>query len=324
MKGRKWICALLALVLLLAIVPLPAGAIDLIDLSKKGSLKVTFCYDTKPLEGAEFRIYRVAGTDEFCTLEALGPFAEWTSHVDLNNMDQPGWKDLAVKLAADVRANSLEPYRTGKTDAEGMVQFSDLELGLYLVFSAPHTQDHGAFEHLPVLIMVPYRNQNPEAGDIDTWQYQDISLNGKPVEAKNALKVIKIWDDNHNAAHKRPEKLIVYLLKNGVAQPDKTIELPVDGKWEYVWENLEYGPVWTVREDTTDLKKVPYECGDPVRDDKGTEYIIWTITNRYTPPPEPQLPQTGQLWWPVPVLLSVGMLCILVGMLRRRGEQHEE
>lgn len=39
-----------------------------------------------------------------------------------------------------------------------------------------------------------------------------------------------------------------------------------------------------------------------------------------TPPP---LPQTGQLWWPVPVLLGCGVISLLIGGIRRRGGAHE-
>ena len=41
-----------------------------------------------------------------------------------------------------------------------------------------------------------------------------------------------------------------------------------------------------------------------------------------TAPPSPgggkKLPQTGQLWWPVPVLACAGLGCIAVGLFRRR------
>lgn len=36
-----------------------------------------------------------------------------------------------------------------------------------------------------------------------------------------------------------------------------------------------------------------------------------------------KLPQTGQLWWPVPVLLCMGLVCIIIGLIRRREEQDE-
>lgn len=35
------------------------------------------------------------------------------------------------------------------------------------------------------------------------------------------------------------------------------------------------------------------------------------------------LPQTGQLWWPVPVLLCAGLACIVVGLIRRRRTPDE-
>lgn len=37
-----------------------------------------------------------------------------------------------------------------------------------------------------------------------------------------------------------------------------------------------------------------------------------------TPSGGGKLPQTGQLWWPVPVLICMGLGCIAVGLIRRR------
>ena len=46
-----------------------------------------------------------------------------------------------------------------------------------------------------------------------------------------------------------------------------------------------------------------------------------------TAPPSPgggkKLPQTGQLWWPVPVLACAGLGCIAVGLFRRREARDE-
>lgn len=36
-----------------------------------------------------------------------------------------------------------------------------------------------------------------------------------------------------------------------------------------------------------------------------------------------KLPQTGQLWWPVPVLACAGLGCIAVGLFRRREDRDE-
>lgn len=42
-----------------------------------------------------------------------------------------------------------------------------------------------------------------------------------------------------------------------------------------------------------------------------------------TPTPPPRLPQTGQLWWPIPALACAGILFILVGIVRRRSSRDE-
>lgn len=41
-------------------------------------------------------------------------------------------------------------------------------------------------------------------------------------------------------------------------------------------------------------------------------------------PGKPTLPQTGQLWWPVPVLTAAGLLLVIAGLLRRRGAENEK
>lgn len=42
------------------------------------------------------------------------------------------------------------------------------------------------------------------------------------------------------------------------------------------------------------------------------------VTPTKAPSYDGNLPQTGQLWWPVPVLICAGLACIAVGLFRRR------
>lgn len=311
---RKWLSLALALVLV-CLLPVEVSARD------TGSLEIKFRYGSEDgqggmaLVGATFHAYRVAEMTENGIFTKITPdFEDFVTMEELNEMDQDGWKALATRLKGDVENSpEAEASLTGKTDGTGTAHIS-VPLGLYLVYSEPHTQDHATFVHLPVLVTVPYYKE-----ESDRWIFDNVPLFGKPMEAKNKLKVIKFWDDNNNAAHQRPDTLDIQLLRNG--QLYDTVRLPHNGKWEYIWEELEYGPDWTVRERGDGGG---YHWGAPVRDDKGTEYIIWTITNKYAPTPPAYLPQTGQLWWPVPVMLAAGLLCILVGMVRRGGGSHEE
>lgn len=68
---------------------------------------------------------------------------------------------------------------------------------------------------------------------------------------------------------------------------------------------------------------------------EGTTFVVTNTYDEGTPenpeqpenpdqPGNPTLPQTGQLWWPVPVLVAGGLLLIVIGVLRRRGNTHEK
>ncbi len=42
-----------------------------------------------------------------------------------------------------------------------------------------------------------------------------------------------------------------------------------------------------------------------------------------TPEDEEKIPNTGQLWWPVPMLVACGLFSITLGLLKRRGDEDE-
>ena len=97
--------------------------------------------------------------------------------------------------------------------------------------------------------------------------------------------------------------------------------------WSYTWEGLESGHRWQVTE-----QDVPEGYQMSVSQD-GT--VFW-VTNTWSPeetptPSTPEetpsgtLPQTGQLWWPVPLLLGAGLLLLLWGGYRhwKQSGSHE-
>ena len=75
---------------------------------------------------------------------------------------------------------------------------------------------------------------------------------------------------------------------------------------------------WTVEEERVTGYRNPavtYENG------------IFTVTNTCSRPGthhNTRLPQTGQLWWPVPVLLAGGLVLVIIGLVRRREDDYEE
>ena len=96
--------------------------------------------------------------------------------------------------------------------------------------------------------------------------------------------MIKRWDDT-GYEHKRPDTITVTLLKDGT---------------EIAWtiqENAVPGYISSIR-----------ETGD-----------TFILTNT---PEHQKLPQTGLLWWPVPVLAAAGLLLLILGTLLKRKNDH--
>ena len=123
----------------------------------------------------------------------------------------------------------------------------------------------------------------------------------------------KHWDDGSNKYSKRPSSVKVQLYKgdNKVGDP---VELNSKNKWTYTWEELE-----SSGKGEYTVKEVQVPSGYHVSYKKTTDTkgnVIWKITNSM------KLIQTGQLNWPIPVLGSLGVLMICIGiLLLKRKEQ---
>ena len=163
----------------------------------------------------------------------------------------------------------------------------------------------------PMLISLPSLTEK------DEWLYDvevSCKFDSETIPAFVERKVQKVWKDDGNE-EKRPEKIAVQLLENGTVVD--TVALSKENNWEYTWENLDGGSRWQVAE-----AEVPDGYTVAITQE-GTLFIM-TNTRPFEPPPK--LPQTGMLWWPVPVLACGGLLLIVIGcfMRRRRGEQDEK
>ena len=134
-----------------------------------------------------------------------------------------------------------------------------------------------------------------------------------PDEDSTTHTVIKRWDDA-GYEQKRPDTITVTLLKDGTVYDTRTISRT--DSWQYTWSGLpRYNPdgteiVWTIQENA-----VPGYISS-IRE-TGDTFIL-------TNTPEGQkLPQTGLLWWPVPVLAAAGLLLLILGTLLKRKNDHD-
>lgn len=300
MKPNKLIPCFLCLLAVLSAFTLPVRA--------AGGETVTMTYYIAgeggaqlAMTGVEFTIYRVGEIEENGTITPLAAFRDYVPESASSSAQV--WSDAADKLEADLTANKLtaaKPAATAQTNRSGAARFENLEQGLYFLRSTKVQIGGYMYTTLPVFF---------------STSSQTIAVKYSRQLLHEDLKIVKVWKDSCHPS-RRPKSITIRLMRDGVKYSE--ITLPQKGKWEYTWKDLETRYQWTVEEDPiTGYKKpeIRYENG------------LITVTNACNRPAShtnTTLVQTGQLWWPVPVLLVAGLLLVIVGLIRRRGDSDED
>ncbi|MGM9590616.1 MAG: Cna B-type domain-containing protein [Faecousia sp.] len=306
---------LLSVMALFMLLPIQALAVGSIDLSHAHSLTVTAVYGQASLSGMMFDAYLISNVDECGELTPIERFAEYREDLDIRGKNDEAWRQMAQTLAREISLDTnLKPSRSAVTDADGVASFADIPMGLYLIMGNGVEKDGYVYSTSPFFVMLPEQDLSS-----NTWNYHVVA-NAKPGRepVKADFEVIKIWKDD---CHKdqRPTSITINLICDG--QVYDTITLPHEGAWSYTWEDLDTNHQWTV----TEKKETGYQ--QPVIQQEGNTFIVTNTCNKPAKPTEPgkpTLPQTGQLWWPVPVLIAAGLFFIVIGLLRRRGIADEE
>ncbi len=310
-----------ALALALCLGALAPGALAAgIDMTKPCSLTVVFEDGGKGVAGSEFELYRVGGALESGRFTLSGEFARY--NVSLDGLDASGWRAAAQTLAAYARRDGIAPDGRAETDRDGRAEFGPLTPGLYLVVGGRTVSGGMVYTPEPFLVSLP------GAGEDGAWDYSVTArckFDGEPVPPPGDtvdVKVIKVW--RGDGAQQRPEEITVELLRDGKVYD--TVTLSAGNNWRHTWEGLDASHSWQAVE-----KTIPEGYTASI----SREGITFVITNTLEPseepepepsappePGEPTLPQTGQLWWPAPLLAISGALLLLLGWgLRRRDER---
>lgn len=292
------------------------------ELDRQGAVTIS-----SELTGAKFSLYKVAEMSEEVTFSLSGDFAGY--QVSLEKLDSEGWRAAAQTLAAYAARDNRAALAEGTTDAEGKIQFQNLTAGLYLVVGEPLQSGTAAYEPASTLVSLPDLNTD------DTWNYTPVisPKYEKREQETVSYKVTKKWEDSGNK-DRRPASVTAQLLRDGKVYAEAKLEKA--NQWTHTWKDLEAGHTWTVTEKKTDAAYTVKVQKD------GTNFVITNTYKQEKPNPggskpspgvskpgnggtgnsavEVKLPQTGQLWWPVPYLALAGILLILLGVYRRRRE----
>lgn len=296
MKKRHLLSAAAAVLLTLALCLTAFAAEDtVIDWEATGSIALTLAdsYDQTPVEGAEITLYKVADAgseNSLLTFTFTGEFADCgLSLEDLND------EALPEKLAAFAAEKKLTGV-TETTGKDGKLTFREVPLGFYVLVQTGGAEGYS--------VCMPFTVAVPTSGSAQ-WIY-DIEASPKTGIVKlTELTVKKAWA----GSGKHPESVTVQLKRNGEAFGD-AVTLNAENDWTYTWKELEARESWSVEEVAVpEGYKATYETKD----------TVVTITNTS------KLPQTGQLNWPVPVLICAGLALFVVGWVlffRRKKEKN--
>lgn len=315
LKSNKSLVTRISLcVLAVLLLSAQVSAAGLIETDRPATLTISYQDGDQPIVGAQFGVFQIATVDAYGELTALEPYAHLD--VQIRGENDEAWKNLTAQAELEILTNQIAPDSQGVTDEQGLLTFAGLPHGLYLVMGLRHTQNGMIYETESFLVMLPGMDL-----ENNVWNY-DVVANTKhssrpDTEGTVSRKVLKVWEDE-GYENLRPTQIEVMLLRDGEIYETVIITPDEDGNWSYTWENLDADYEWTV------VEKV-IEGYTPEIDQEG---ITFVITNRYgktppSPPSPPDLPQTGQLWWPVPALLFLGLALVVIGLIRRRGAAGE-
>lgn len=320
----------LLLTVLVMLLPLYSKAAEKIDLGKNVTFTLFHEVNGKKVEGVEYSIYQVGKVTTDGKVSFVKPFSEYGLKLDMNS--KTSVKNTADALYGYILRDNISALDTSKTDANGVVVFptkNTLVPALYLVTAKSYQQADGSVCNVqPILLTLPY------ADSTGSLLY-DVKVESKYeiLTDTTQFSVLKVWKDK--TTHYRPGKIKVELINKNTGKVYDTVTLSKSNQWRYTWKNLPARTAWTVIEKSVPkYYKVSYERDGSVIEITNTSsktYETPKEPNEETPdnpvsqpPSSPQtggskLPQTGTLWWPVPILAIAGMVCILIGMIRKRG-----
>ena len=235
-----------------------------------------------PVSDMKVSLYRVA--DE--NYKLTGVFSNYS--VDLKQDVQGAANALENRILMD----GIEADAYATSDSSGKAGFSGLESGIYLVVGK-EVESNGVF-YMPQVSLVSL------SGDLS------VDLKYETSNKASRIHVLKVWKKDNKKS--RPKSIEVCLLRSDGIVVDKVV-LNSDNQWSNTWDHLSTSYTYSVMETS-----VPSGYKESCTREKDTIVLTNTGSDKYRVEKKDEvLPNSGQLWWPAPVLLFVGLVLFGLG-----------
>lgn len=263
-----------------------------------GSLKINTDY-----EGMTIKLYKVANIidDSF---KLSDTYKDYKINIDVETTEEQ--LALASTLETYITIDEIKENFLMITDKNGDAFFPSLEIGLYLVVSEPLIVDDICYCFAPFLISVPQNINDNLSYAVDSKPKSNIIKE----ELFDHISVFKIWNGEI-----KTNSVNVELYCDGKYYD--SIVLNAENGWRYTWTNLPYNHDWNILE-----KDIPNNYTVTYQKKDDSIIIENTYVKQKNPdnPDKDKIPQTGQLWWPVPILTALGLLCLGLGVYKKHEE----
>ena len=265
------------------------GATNVIDFNRKGSLSINLieAENNEKVSGAEIELIKVASAklDNNSNL-SYELDKNLNCKINLTNLED---EELLSKVEECIDNNQVIGQKN-ITNANGIVNFNNLDLGLYLVRQSNELENYSSIDSY--LITIPTIIDN-------NWIYD---LNSEPkVEIIKLVDITinKVWNTTRDIKNNVTVEL---LLDDEVID---TIELSEDNNWTYTLNRMRLSDKYSVREINVPKDiKVTYK----------NEGFNFTVINTDT------LPQTGQAMYLVPLLFVIGVVLVALGYTFKKSK----
>lgn len=304
-RKRQWkqFIRIIGAFLIAVMTVLPVFGMPRIDTDQSCSLTIRAVHEKTVLSGMSFSLYRAADVDETGKFTLCGSFVSCGEEVN-GLSDAREWKEKAKKLEDWTRRTGTEPMARTQAGSDGTAVFRDLRAGLYLVGGSQVTIDEKEYKSEAFLISLPNESVNQE-----NWIY------AVTVEAKTEVPETPTVPQTSEPATEPTKPSPTEPTIEPTSPVTPTRHTSGGGDSDDDWEPETKMKAWETKQDTAAESTAAQGSDAPEAEreqDSTAEF------------PEPdqennadvagKLPQTGQLKWPVPVLMICGLI-LMAGMV---------
>lgn len=279
-------------------------------------------HNGEPIDNIKWNVFKIADFQNESYVFS-GEFSDCSEQINDSSTSQ--LQETASSLELYTKVNEIVPFLSA-TSEEGNVSYKDVPCGMFLITGTPVTIEDTYYMPSPSIITITEDDCIKEELQV-VPKFRVMPYSERIFDFSCLIKTT--WNDDNSSA--RPTSIKVILMRNG--KKYDTAVLSELNNWSHQWNYLSSEFEWSVIEETVpDNYTVTYKETKLNASNSSEHDIEFTINNTLVTTESTTattttatttttsilkntkiLPQTGQLWWPVPILSCCGLIIFGIG-----------